>query len=172
MDFVYSPEEEAFRAEVRAFIRDPLPKRSSEDLMDVESGMSDLPALFKWNQDLYEKRWVGFNWPREVGGGGGSISAQMILKEEMARVKAPMLGSATWASPGSDPRSSSTAPRPNRSSTSAPSCAASSSGAPVTPSPVPAAISRRSSAKPSVTATTTSSTDRRSGPASRCGRSG
>ena len=92
MDFGYSVEEEAFRAEVRAFIRDHLPKRSSEDQMDVESGMADLPALFKWNQDLYEKRWVGFNWPREVGGGGGSISAQMILKEEMARVKAPMLG--------------------------------------------------------------------------------
>src|SRR6185436_10892405 len=51
-----------------------------------------LPALFKWNQDLYAKRWVGFNWPREVGGGGGTITEQMILKEEMARVKAPMLG--------------------------------------------------------------------------------
>ncbi len=92
MDFSYSPEEEAFRAEVRAFITDHLPKRSGQDQMDAEEGMADLPALFKWNQDLYEKRWVGFNWPREVGGGGGSISEQMILKEEMARVKAPMLG--------------------------------------------------------------------------------
>jgi alkylation response protein AidB-like acyl-CoA dehydrogenase len=75
MDFTYSKEEEAFRAEVRTFIRDHLPKRSGQDAMDAEEGMNDLPALFKWNQDLYAKHWVGFNWPKEVGGGGGSISA-------------------------------------------------------------------------------------------------
>ncbi|MEB2284856.1 MAG: hypothetical protein B6D46_14875 [Polyangiaceae bacterium UTPRO1] len=92
MDFGFSPEEEAFRAEVRAFIADHLPQRSGQDQMDAEEGMKNLPALYKWNQDLHAKRWVGFNWPREVGGGGGTISEQMILKEEMARVKAPMLG--------------------------------------------------------------------------------
>jgi alkylation response protein AidB-like acyl-CoA dehydrogenase len=93
MDFTYTPEEEAFRAEVRTFIRDHLPKRvGGDDGLDAEGGMADLPALFKWNQDLYAKHWVGFAWPREVGGGGGSITEQMILKEEMARVKAPMLG--------------------------------------------------------------------------------
>src|SRR5512132_4430154 len=92
MDFGYSKEEEAFRTEVRAFIRDHLPKRSGQDQMDADEGMAGQPALFKWDQDLYAKQCVGFNWPRELGGGGGSISEQMTLKEEMARVKAPMLG--------------------------------------------------------------------------------
>jgi alkylation response protein AidB-like acyl-CoA dehydrogenase len=93
MDFSFTPEEEAFRAEVRAFIRDHLPKRAGAgEMLDAESGMRDLPALYKWNQDLCEKRWVGFHWPREVGGGGGSLIQQMILKEEMARHKAPPLG--------------------------------------------------------------------------------
>ena len=174
MDFSYSEEEEAFRTEVRAFIRDHLPKRSGgEDQMDVEGGMADLPALFKWNQDLYAKRWVGFNWPREVGGGGGTISEQMILKEEMARVKAPMLGLSymglAWVGPALikyGTRGAEGAAHRRRS------CAARSSGAPATPSRAPAATWRRCNAKPSATATTTSSTARRSGPASRCGRSG
>jgi alkylation response protein AidB-like acyl-CoA dehydrogenase len=94
MDLTFTPEEEAFRAEVRAFIRDHLPARSaaSSDGLDVESGLASLPALYKWNHDLLAKRWVGFNWPKEVGGGGGSLVEQMILKEEMARHKAPPLG--------------------------------------------------------------------------------
>jgi alkylation response protein AidB-like acyl-CoA dehydrogenase len=46
-----------------------------------------------WFRKVREKRWVGFSWPREVGGGGGSIMEQVILKEEMAKRKAPPLGS-------------------------------------------------------------------------------
>src|SRR5205814_1203223 len=92
MDFSFTPEEERFRAEVRAFIRDHLPKRVAGADLDLEEGAADLPALFKWNKDLLKKRWVGFNWPAEVGGGGGSLIEQMILKEEMARHKAPPLG--------------------------------------------------------------------------------
>ena len=91
MDFSFTPEEERFREDVRAFIRDHLPKGASGD-GDLESGFASLPALYKWNQDLLGKGWVGFNWPKDVGGGGGSLVEQMILKEEMARQKAPPLG--------------------------------------------------------------------------------
>src|SRR6187200_1986975 len=56
MDFTFSSEEEMFREEVRAFIRDHLPQRAGvADGLDAEGGMADLPALFKWNQDLYAK---------------------------------------------------------------------------------------------------------------------
>ena len=91
MDFRFTPEEERFRADVRAFIRDHLPQGAS-GAGDLESGLASLPALYKWNQDLLAKGWVGFNWPKDVGGGGGSLVEQMILKEEMARQKAPALG--------------------------------------------------------------------------------
>ena len=92
MDFGYSPKRKRSAPRCAPSSATTCRSARARTRWTSRSGMADLPALFKWNQDLYAKRWVGFNWPREVGGGGGSISEQMILKEEMARVKAPMLG--------------------------------------------------------------------------------
>jgi alkylation response protein AidB-like acyl-CoA dehydrogenase len=80
MDFKYTEEDEAFRAEVAAFAEENIP----ED-------RSDFLEMLKWNAKLREKSWVGFSWPKEVGGGGG-IMQQVILKEEMSKRKAPPLG--------------------------------------------------------------------------------
>ncbi len=82
MDFSFTPEEEAFRDEVRAFLDENLPPESERS-----------PGFpLEWNRKIREKRWVGFSWPREVGGGGGGIMQQVILKEEMSKRKAPALG--------------------------------------------------------------------------------
>ena len=80
MDFDYTPEEEDFRREVRDFLDMHLPEDSSSE------------SYQKWNQALFEKKWVGFSWPVEVGGGGGSLMEQFILKEEMSARRAPPLG--------------------------------------------------------------------------------
>ena len=93
MDFGFGPEEEKFRAEVRAFLAENLPPKQ-------ERG----PAFMgDWNRKVREKRWVGFSWPEAVGGGGGGIAQQVILKEEMARAKAPPLGACfmglAWVGP-------------------------------------------------------------------------
>jgi alkylation response protein AidB-like acyl-CoA dehydrogenase len=94
MDFHFTPEEEAFRAEVRAFLDANLPKGTNTN---------DPAFLAEWSRKVREKRWVGFSWPREVGGGGGSIMQQVILKEEMAKRKAPPLGTCfmglAWVGP-------------------------------------------------------------------------
>jgi alkylation response protein AidB-like acyl-CoA dehydrogenase len=91
MDFDHTPEDEAFRAEVRKFLKQHLPKKPGFE------------ALAEWQRQVRAKGWVGFAWPREVGGGGGSISQQVILKEEMAKAKAPPLGSCfmglAWVGP-------------------------------------------------------------------------
>ena len=93
MDFQLTPEEEAFREEVRAFLDENLPP---EDQRGPE-------FLAEWNRKVREKRWVGFSWPAEVGGGGGSLMKQVILKEEMAKRKAPPLGTCfmglAWVGP-------------------------------------------------------------------------
>jgi alkylation response protein AidB-like acyl-CoA dehydrogenase len=94
MDFHLTPEEEAFRAEVRAFLDEMLPPGTNA---------MDPKFLATWQRRVREKRWVGFSWPKEVGGGGGSIMQQVILKEEMAKRKAPPLGSCfmglAWVGP-------------------------------------------------------------------------
>ena len=83
MDFEFTAEEEAFRAEVRAFLDRNLPPPK-------ERG-PDFPG--EWNRKLAERRWIGFSWPKQAGGGGGTLIEQFILKEEMSKAKAPPLGS-------------------------------------------------------------------------------
>ena len=106
MDFSFSEKEEAFRREVREFLAAHNPNRNGgggtseaeEDLefrkrcMAAAEAADKLPKLLAWNQALHEKRWVGFSWPREVGGGGGGLVEQMILKEECGKARSPMLG--------------------------------------------------------------------------------
>jgi alkylation response protein AidB-like acyl-CoA dehydrogenase len=93
MDFDLTPEEQAFRDEVRAFLDANLPPEAERD------------AAFAgdWQRKVREKRWVGFSWPREVGGGGGTLMQQVILKEEMSRRRAPPLGTSfmglAWVGP-------------------------------------------------------------------------
>jgi alkylation response protein AidB-like acyl-CoA dehydrogenase len=94
MDFNLTPEEQAFRREVREFLDANLPEDASRD----EPGF-----LAEWLRKVREKGWVGYSWPEDVGGGGGSLMQQVILKEEMAKRKAPPLGSCfmglAWVGP-------------------------------------------------------------------------
>jgi alkylation response protein AidB-like acyl-CoA dehydrogenase len=93
MDFQLSPEEEAFRDEVRAFLDRNLSEKAKQKKNFAEN----------WKRKIRGRRWVGFSWPKEVGGGGGSIMEQVILKDEMARRKAPPLGTCfmglAWVGP-------------------------------------------------------------------------
>jgi alkylation response protein AidB-like acyl-CoA dehydrogenase len=93
VDFDFSPEQEAFREEVRAFIAENLPPES-------ERG-PDFQA--QWDAKLAEKKWLGFALPEEEGGGGGTLIEQFILKEEMSKAQAPALGrdfmGLTWVAP-------------------------------------------------------------------------
>lgn len=94
MDFGFSPQEEAFRQEVRDFLANNNPNKLDkiEVSDDMESMLDAIPKLFAWNQALYEKGWVGYSWPKDVGGGGGGLVEQMILKQECAEARAPSLG--------------------------------------------------------------------------------
>jgi alkylation response protein AidB-like acyl-CoA dehydrogenase len=95
VDFNLSPEEEAFRQEVCDFLAVNLPPKHERSKDFVRK---------LWLPKVREKRWVGFSWPKEVGGGGGSVMQQAILKEEMTRAQAPPLGTSwmglQWVGPG------------------------------------------------------------------------
>ncbi len=93
MDFDFTPEEEAFREEVRSFIAANKPAGNPPTGEETRL----------WHKKLSEKRWIGFSWSKEAGGGGGSFIEQFILKEEMGAAKAPPLGTdfmgLTWVGP-------------------------------------------------------------------------
>jgi alkylation response protein AidB-like acyl-CoA dehydrogenase len=81
---VYTPEEEAFRAELRAWLAANLPK---EPVPEDE----DARRVFQraWQRTLAAAGYVGIQWPREHGGRGATLNEQIIFTEEMARARAP-----------------------------------------------------------------------------------
>src|SRR3954465_6157190 len=84
MDLRDTPEEAAFRREVRDFIEQNLPSSSkSRGARRFED------AAREWSQKLGEAGYAGLTWPREYGGAGAPYSHQAIFLEEMARAEAP-----------------------------------------------------------------------------------
>ena len=87
MNLDFTPEEQAFRDEVRAFIDENYPK----ELMDL--GMrEDLTRdeFLAWHKILGKKGWSTPAWPTEYGGTGWSPTQRYIWSEENARVNAMM----------------------------------------------------------------------------------
>ena len=85
MDFSFTPEEEAFREEVRDFIKKELPpdyEPAMAHLME-RSTAEEVEFRRTWCKKLAQKGWLGLSWPKEYGGQGRSFIEQMILKEEM-----------------------------------------------------------------------------------------
>ena len=83
MDIEFSPEDLAFREEVRTFIAENYPKelRGKQDEGE-ELAKEDFLA---WHRVLYKKGWVAPAWPVEYGGTGWSITQRYIWSEETAR---------------------------------------------------------------------------------------
>jgi alkylation response protein AidB-like acyl-CoA dehydrogenase len=106
MDFRDTPEEAAFRQEVRDFLRKELPPELAE--RDVEWGMLGGGGSYSyreqttgWRKKLAQRGWIVPAWPKEYGGAGMSVIEQFIFNEEMARANAPTgsgIGTG-WAGP-------------------------------------------------------------------------
>jgi alkylation response protein AidB-like acyl-CoA dehydrogenase len=90
MDFNYSPEHEAYRMEVRAWLEANQPP----PLTDDERGRINEDLLWernkKWHQKLYAGGWMGMSWPREYGGRGATFIEQLIFQQELARLSLPI----------------------------------------------------------------------------------
>ena len=84
MDMSFSPEEIAFRDEVRAFIADNYP----QELRDLKTrGDMTKEQILMWHRILYKKGWIAPHWPVEYGGTGWSITQRYIWNEECARAE-------------------------------------------------------------------------------------
>jgi alkylation response protein AidB-like acyl-CoA dehydrogenase len=107
MNWEDTPEQAAFREEVRAFVRDRFPAAYTPDPdaeqslepedvwgynWPVDRGSSD-PArregAREWAAALAERGWITPHWPVEYGGAGLSAMEEFILQEEMMRARVP-----------------------------------------------------------------------------------
>src|SRR5579862_9891075 len=91
MDLRFTPEELAFRDEIRAFIRDNLPGDIRERMrLGYSARKEDTVA---WQRILNKRGWAAISWPKEWGGPGWSSVQRMIFLEENQVAPAPELSS-------------------------------------------------------------------------------
>ncbi|MBI3742983.1 MAG: acyl-CoA dehydrogenase family protein [Chloroflexi bacterium] len=90
MDFRFTAEEDAFRAEVREFIKKEMPASLAEAMAQGEGYEPELWDLTRTlRKKLAAKGWIGVSWPKEYGGMGKPPTYQAIFKEEMAYWRCP-----------------------------------------------------------------------------------
>lgn len=79
MDLNYTAEDQAFRQQVRQWLKENLPKKRPETLDEKRD----------WHTKLYEAGYLGMGWPKEYGGQEARPMEQAIVGEELARAGAP-----------------------------------------------------------------------------------
>jgi alkylation response protein AidB-like acyl-CoA dehydrogenase len=94
VDFAYGAEDEAFRAELQAWLDDNL--RDFLDQGEIGGGHPDAVARTMarrraWQQRLHEGRWAAINWPREWGGREATTMQNIVYSEVMAQARTPGL---------------------------------------------------------------------------------
>ncbi|MGB2694195.1 MAG: acyl-CoA dehydrogenase family protein [Dehalococcoidia bacterium] len=93
MDFHDTPEESAFRKEIKAFIEKELPDRFRGIEMAGPGGMRGrFDEMKEWRTRLANKGWIAPAWPVEYGGAGLTTMQQFIMNEEFAESRAPQVG--------------------------------------------------------------------------------
>ena len=89
MDLSFTPEDEAFRDEVRQWLAVNLPDawrhRGVGGYREEEAG----EIQREWQRRLYEGGWLTLSWPFERGGRGATPVMQAIFQEELTRTGAP-----------------------------------------------------------------------------------
>lgn len=89
MDRSDSPDEAAFRKELRAFFAE----HPDEELRrKVRLSLPLTKAEHEgWHAKLQERGWLAGSWPREFGGAGWGAVERHIFEEELARAEAPRI---------------------------------------------------------------------------------
>ncbi len=89
MELNFTPEEEAFRAEVRGFLAERYPKRLADK---VRRGMRLTKADHEeWHAILNERGWLANHWPEQYGGTGWSPVQSFIFDTECALAHTPRI---------------------------------------------------------------------------------
>ena len=89
MDLNFTPEEEAFRADVLRFLRDKLPERISSKVKNGKRLTRE--DMTQWHAILNERGWLASHWPADHGGPGWSAVQKFIFDNECALAGAPRI---------------------------------------------------------------------------------
>jgi alkylation response protein AidB-like acyl-CoA dehydrogenase len=86
MDLTYTPAEQAFQTELRAWLADNHPGRAP-------AGDGELETMLwrqEWQRKMHAAGWAGVHWPQEYGGRGATLTESAIFYEELGRSRAPL----------------------------------------------------------------------------------
>ena len=90
MDLRYSKSDEAFRAELRAWLAESLPQLPNPPARDDWAARVEYDT--GWQRRLFDAGYAGISWPKEYGGRDASPSEQLVFLEETTKAKAPYVG--------------------------------------------------------------------------------
>ena len=88
MDFAWTPEQDALRAEAGAVARDAVARFGR----DNDSWINGFSKEFA--KEMADRGWIGMTWPTEFGGGGQPPINRLIVGEELIAAGAPI--AAMW----------------------------------------------------------------------------
>ena len=89
MDLDFTPEQQAFRADIRAWVAANLPQDIAHK---VHNGLrQSRDDMQRWARILGAKGWLGYAWPQEFGGPGWDAIERHLFEEECALAGAPRI---------------------------------------------------------------------------------
>ncbi len=91
MDLAYTPEQEAFRRQVRKWIRANVPQRDKDADPFEYADPKRLRRLKAWQRKLYDAGYLAMSWPKEYGGHEADVVHQTVVNEELLLARAPGL---------------------------------------------------------------------------------
>ncbi len=91
MDLTFTPEQDEFRAKVRAFLEEHVPKSGLAGRREGGQDQDWLARAKAWQRKLYDAGYVALSWPKEYGGQALDPVRQAIVNEEMVRARAPFV---------------------------------------------------------------------------------
>ena len=89
MDLNFTPDELAFRSDIRQWVADNLPNDISHKVFNALRLSRD--DYQRWGKLLGQKGWLGYHWPTQFGGPGWTAVQRHLFEEECALAGAPRI---------------------------------------------------------------------------------
>ncbi|MEM1372262.1 MAG: acyl-CoA dehydrogenase family protein, partial [Pseudomonadota bacterium] len=87
MDLSYTPEEQAFQAEIRTFMRENVPAATADKVKHHKRLTKE--DMEEWHAILNEAGYLAGHWPEEFGGKGWNAIQRAIFDEELTAAHGP-----------------------------------------------------------------------------------